>query len=72
MGRVIETTSPQPKYEARMEINNNSDMKLLGNKCLVIHDFNLPVDVSAYDPTSGSQECATITGATAYVQLVTG
>ena len=54
-----------------MEIDNHADTTVLGDKCLVIHDFNRPVDVNGYDPTSGSQECATITGATAYNQPVT-
>ena len=69
---VIGTTSPQPQSEARMEIENHVDTTLLGDKCLVAHDFNRHVDVSGYDPISGNQECATITGATAYDQPVTG
>ena len=55
-----------------MEIDNHADKTVLGSKCLVIYDFNRPVDLSGYDPTSGIQECATIIGATAYDQPVKG
>ena len=72
IGQVISTTPSQPQSEAIMEIDNNADTAVLHSLCLVIHDLNRLVDVSGYDPTSGSQECATITEATAYYQLVTG
>ena len=54
IGRVIATTPPQPQSEAIMDINSHTDTTVLGDKCLIIHDFNQPVDVSGYDPTSGS------------------
>ena len=55
-----------------MDIENNADTTVLGSKCLVIHDFNRPVVVSSYEPTSGIQECIKITGDTTNDQLVTG
>ena len=37
-----------------MEIGNHSYMTVLGLNCLSVHDFDILVDVSGWDASSGS------------------
>ena len=39
-----------------MELYAHANTSVLGNYCLIVHDFNRPVQVSGYDPTEGSRE----------------
>ena len=55
-----------------MEVDNHADTTVLGKDALIVHDWDRPVNVSGYDPKTGSTECPTITGAVAYDDPFTG
>lgn len=55
-----------------MELDTHADTTVLGRHCLVIQDFNRPVDVSGWDSALGTVECPTVTGVVAYDHPTTG
>ncbi len=55
-----------------MELDTHADTTVLGKNCLVFQDFNRPIEVSGWDPSAGSKECRTVSGAVAYDHPHTG
>jgi hypothetical protein len=56
----------------RSDIDNHSDAIVLGKHCLVLNDFDRPVEVQGYDPGGPIYTARTITGAVGYQDRVTG
>ena len=55
-----------------MELDTHANTSVLGKHCLVVQDFNQPVDVLGWDSTLGNIECPTVTGVVAYDHPTTG
>ena len=49
-----------------IEMDSHANTTVLGNGCLVVHDFYSDVNVTRYDPEDGSKVCQTVTCALAY------
>ena len=58
--------------ETRLGLDSNSDTTVLVKGCLVVHDFDRPVNVTGYDPEDGSKVCQTVTGVLSYDHPHTG
>ena len=52
--------------KTRFEIDSHADTTVLGKCCLVVHNFDRPVNVTGYDPEDGSKVCWTVTVVLAY------
>ena len=55
-----------------MELDTHADTTVLGKHCLVVQDFNRPVDVLGWDSKLGTIECPKVTGVVAYDHPTTG
>jgi hypothetical protein len=55
-----------------MELDTHTDTMVLGRHCLVVQDFNRPVDVPGWDSTLETIKCLTVTGMVAYDHPTTG
>ena len=55
-----------------MDINNHADTTMLGSNCLSLHNFEILVDVSVLETSSGSVEWCTISGAISYDHPISG
>ena len=51
----------------KVELDSPTDMCVVGNNCLVIHDSNRPVNIYSYDPKDGHRSAKTV-GATVCYQ----
>ena len=71
IGQVEGATSSQ-NIDPTTEINNHTNMTVLGLNCLPLYDFERPLDVSGWDARSRSVECTTIYGAIAYDHPISG
>jgi hypothetical protein len=58
--------------ETTLELDSHTDTCILGCGALVFLDFDRPVCVQGYDPTLGTKTFATVSGALAYDNPVTG
>ena len=72
IGRIETDTSSLIGSSGTMELDNHADTTVLGRECLPFIDYEQPVDVVGYNPSLGSQQCPTISGAVAYDHPVTG
>ncbi len=55
-----------------MELDTHADTTVLGRHCLVVQDFNQPVDVSGWDSKLCTIKCLIVTGMVAYDHPTTG
>ena len=58
--------------ETTLEADSHADTTCLGRGVLKIYDYNFPVNVQGYDPSLGTKQYGTISGALAYVNPFTG
>ena len=54
LGRLIALTTSSQGVECLMEIDTHANTTGLGKHCLVIQDFDQPVDVLGWDSTLGT------------------
>jgi hypothetical protein len=55
-----------------LELDSHADTCVLGRNALIFLDFDRPVCVQGYDPTLGTKTFATVSGALAYDDPITG
>ena len=55
-----------------MELDTHANTSVLGKHCLVVQDFNQPVNVLGWDSKLGTIKCPTVTGVVAYDHPTTG
>ena len=58
--------------ETTLEADSHDDTTCLGGGVLKLYDYNFPVNVQGYDPSLGSKQYSTISGALAFVNPFTG
>jgi hypothetical protein len=58
--------------EITLELNSHADTCVLGPDALILLDYDRPVIVKGYDPSLGTKTYATVSGALAYDEPVTG
>ncbi len=58
--------------ETTLELDSHADTCVLGRDALILLDYDRPVIVKGYDPSLGTKTYATISGALAYDDPVTG
>jgi hypothetical protein len=58
--------------ETTLELDSHADMCVLGCDALILLDYDRPVIVEGYDPSLGTKTYATVSGALAYDDPVTG
>ncbi len=58
--------------ETTLELDSHADMCVLGRDALILLDYDRPVIVKGYDPSLGTKTYATVSGALAYDDPVTG
>jgi len=65
--RVIGNVERTNGYETNTDLDSRADQCLLGNNCLVVYDYEKPVNIVGYDP-EGHVDVAlrTVSGALAY------
>ena len=52
--------------KTRLEIYNHAGTTVIGKCYLMVHGFDMPVNVTGYDPKDGSKFCSSVTGVLAY------
>ena len=50
----------------KVELDSHADMCVVGDNCLVFHDYNRPVNVHKYDLKDGHRSAKTIDAAVGY------
>ena len=60
--RIKVANSSISSDEIRLGMYSHADTTVLGKGCLVVHDFDRPVNVTGCDPEDGSPFCRTMTG----------
>ena len=60
--------SSQSCIAIRAEADSHADTCVLGKHCLVIYDWDRPVDVYGWNPKDGSRKCRTVLAVVAYVR----
>ncbi len=58
--------------ETTLELDSHADTCVLGRDALILLDYDRPVVVEGYDPSLGTKTYATVSGALAYDDPVTG
>ena len=58
--------------KTRLELDSHTGTTVVGKVCLMVHDFDRPVNVTGYDPEDGSKVCQTVKGVLAYDKRQTG
>jgi hypothetical protein len=58
--------------ETTLELDPHADMCVLDRDALILLDYDRPVIVKGYDPSLGTTTYATVSGALAYNDPVTG
>ncbi len=58
--------------ETTLELDSHADKCVLGCDALILLDYDRPVIVEGYDPSLGAKTYATVSGALAYDDPVTG
>jgi hypothetical protein len=58
--------------ETTLELDSHADTCVLGRDVLIFPDYDRPVIVEGYDPSLGTKTYATVSGALAYDDPVTG
>jgi hypothetical protein len=58
--------------ETTLELDSHADTCVLGRVALTLLDYDRPVIVEGHDPSLGTKAYATVSGALAYDDLVTG
>ena len=58
--------------KTRLEMDSHADTTVLGKGCLVVYDFDRPVNVTEYDPEEGSKCFRNLTGVLDYDHHQTG
>ena len=66
------TTKLNPHGMTTLELDSNADTCVLGRDCLVILDYDRPVQVVGYDPALGMKTYRTISGVVAHDDPATG
>ena len=59
-------------YETTLELDSHADTCVLGCDALILHDYMRPVRVQGYDPSLGTVQYNTVSGALAYDHPTTG
>ena len=57
--------------ETRTDLDSHAECCVLGKHCLVLQDFDRPVEVKGYDPTGPIYTAKTVSAAVAYQDMVT-
>ena len=60
------TTKLNPHGMTALELDSHADSCVLGRDCLVILDYDRPVQVVGYDPALGAKTYRTISGVVAH------
>ncbi len=58
--------------ETTLELDSHTDMCVFGRDALIFLDYDRPVIVKVYDPSLGTKAYATVSGALAYDDPMTG
>jgi len=58
--------------EITLELDSHADTCVLGRDALILLDYDQPVVVEGYDPSLGTKTYATVSGALAYDDPLTG
>ena len=66
------TTKLNPHGMTTMELDSHADTCVLGRDCLVILDYDRPVQVVGYDPALGAKTYQTISGVVSHNDPATG
>ena len=66
------TTKLNPHGMMTMKLDSHADTCVLGRDCLVILDYDRPVQVVGYDPALGAKTYQTISGVVAHDDPATG
>jgi hypothetical protein len=66
------TTKLNPHGMTTLELDSHADTCVLGRDCLVILDYDRPVQVVGYDPALGVKTYRTISGVVAHDDPATG
>ena len=66
------TTKLNPHGMTTLELDSHADTCVLGRECLVILDYNKPVQVVGYDPALGVKSYKTISRVVAHDNPATG
>ena len=53
---------------SRAELDSHADTCVVGKHCLVIRDWDRPVDVYGWNPKDGKRVCQTVTAVVSYVR----
>jgi hypothetical protein len=56
----------------RSDLDNHAECIVLGKHCLVLHDYDRPIEVRGYDPNGPPYTAKTVSAAVAYQDSVTG
>ena len=72
IGKFKTNTFSQIGSSGTMEIDNHADTMVLGRECLSFHDYEQSIDMVGYNPSLGSQQCPTISGAVVHDHPATG
>ena len=57
-------------YETTLELDSHADTCVLGCDALILHDYMRPVRVQGYDPSLGTVQYNTVSGALAYTLIL--
>jgi hypothetical protein len=66
------TTKLNPHGMTTLELDSHADTCVLGRDCLVILDYDRPVQVVGYDPALGEKTYRTVSGVVAHDDPATG
>jgi hypothetical protein len=66
------TTKLNPHGMTTLELDSHADTCVLGRYCLVILDYDQPVQVVGYDPALGAKTYRTISGVVAHDDPASG
>ena len=55
----------------KVELDSHAETFVVGDNCLVIHNYNIPVNVYSYDPKDGHRSNKTVDAAVSYQDLIT-
>ncbi len=62
----LSSSKLDPTYETILELDSHADTCVLGCDVLILHDYMRPVRVQGYDPSLGTVQYSTVSGALAY------
>jgi len=62
----LSSSKIDPNYETTLELDSHADTCVLGCDALILHDYLRPVSIQGYDPSLGTVQYNTVSGALAY------